>query len=59
MKILLTNDDGIFAPGLASIYKELVKICDVSVVAPADSRLGASHRVHKKHRDIQQRMNTN
>ena len=24
MNILLTNDDGIFAPGLAAIYKELV-----------------------------------
>jgi 5'-nucleotidase len=45
MKILLTNDDGIFAPGLAAIYKELVKIGDVTVVAPADSRSGASHTV--------------
>ena len=45
MKILLTNDDGIFAPGLAAIYKELVKIGDVTVVAPADSRSGASHSV--------------
>ena len=26
MEILLTNDDGIFAPGLAAIYKELVKL---------------------------------
>jgi broad specificity polyphosphatase/5'/3'-nucleotidase SurE len=25
MKILLTNDDGIFAPGLAAIYKEPVE----------------------------------
>jgi len=45
MNILLTNDDGIFAPGLAAIYKELVKIGDVTVVAPADSRSGASHSV--------------
>jgi 5'-nucleotidase len=45
MQILLTNDDGIFAPGLAAIYKELVKIGDVTVVAPADSRSGASHTV--------------
>jgi len=45
MKILLTNDDGIFAPGLAAIYKELVKIGDVTVVAPADSRSGASHSI--------------
>lgn len=45
MHILLTNDDGIFAPGLAAIYKELVKIGDVTVVAPADSRSGVSHTV--------------
>lgn len=45
MQILLTNDDGIFAPGLAAIYKELVKLGDVTVVAPADSRSGASHSV--------------
>ncbi|MDD5064272.1 MAG: 5'/3'-nucleotidase SurE [Phycisphaerae bacterium] len=45
MHILLTNDDGIFAPGLAAIYKELVKIGDVTVVAPADSRSGTSHSV--------------
>jgi 5'-nucleotidase len=45
MQILLTNDDGIFAPGLAALYKELVKIGDVIVAAPADSRSGASHSI--------------
>ena len=45
MQILLTNDDGIFAPGLAAIYKKLVKLGDVTVVAPADSQSGTSHRV--------------
>jgi len=45
MKILLTNDDGIFAPGLAAIYKELVRLGDVTVVAPADSQSGASHSI--------------
>lgn len=45
MKILLTNDDGIFAPGLAAIYRELVKIGEVTVVAPSDSRSGASHSI--------------
>jgi 5'-nucleotidase len=45
MQILLTNDDGIFAPGLAAIYKELVEIGNVTVVAPADSRSGTSHSV--------------
>jgi len=45
MNILLTNDDGIFAPGLAAIYKELIKLGDVTVVAPMDSRSGSSHSV--------------
>ena len=48
MQILLTNDDGIFAPGLAAIYKELVKIGDVMVVAPAVSRSGTGHSVTLK-----------
>jgi 5'-nucleotidase len=45
MKILLTNDDGIFAPGLSAIYKELVKLGDVMVVAPAAGQSGSSHTV--------------
>jgi len=45
MNILLTNDDGIFAPGLAAIYKELVEIGNVTVIAPSDSQSGASHSV--------------
>jgi len=45
MRILLTNDDGIFAPGLAALYKKLVKRGDVTVVAPADSQSGASHSI--------------
>lgn len=49
MQILLTNDDGIFAPGLSAIYKELVKMGDVTVVAPADSRSGASHSITYHH----------
>ncbi len=45
MQILLTNDDGIFAPGLAALYKELVEIGNVTVVAPAASRSGGSHSI--------------
>jgi len=45
VKILLANDDGIFAPGLAAIYKELVKMGDVTVVAPDVSQSGASHSI--------------
>ena len=45
MHILLTNDDGIFAPGLAAIYKELVNIGDVTVVAPSQGWSGTGHSV--------------
>jgi len=49
MKILLANDDGIFAPGLAAIYKQLVTIGDVTVVAPDTSRSGAGHSITYRH----------
>jgi 5'-nucleotidase len=45
MRILLTNDDGIFAPGLAAIYKKLTALGEITVVAPASSRSGASHSI--------------
>ncbi|MCD4831788.1 MAG: 5'/3'-nucleotidase SurE [Anaerohalosphaeraceae bacterium] len=45
MNILLTNDDGIFAPGIAAAYKELVKLGDVTVVAPSDAMSGAGHSI--------------
>jgi 5'-nucleotidase len=45
MHILLTNDDGIFAPGLAALYRQLVHLGNVTVVAPADSQSGTSHSV--------------
>lgn len=40
MRILLTNDDGIFAPGLNAIYEELKRIGTVEVVAPAAEQSG-------------------
>ena len=49
MKILLTNDDGIFAPGLAAIYKQLIKLGDVTVAAPDTSRSGAGHSITYRH----------
>jgi len=38
--ILLTNDDGIDAPGIASLREELTAVGDVTVVAPADNQSG-------------------
>jgi 5'-nucleotidase len=43
MKIVLTNDDGIFAPGLAALYKALIPLGDVTIVAPMGCRSGTSH----------------
>ena len=45
MHILLTNDDGISAPGLMAIYKQLRTIADVTVVAPHEARSGAGHSI--------------
>lgn len=43
MKILVSNDDGVFAPGIATLANELAKIADVVVVAPDRNRSGASN----------------
>lgn len=43
MNIVLTNDDGIFAPGLAALYRALVPLGDVTIVAPMGCRSGTSH----------------
>ncbi len=43
MRILLSNDDGYFAPGIAAMAEALAAIADVTVVAPERDRSGASH----------------
>ena len=43
MKILLSNDDGYFAPGLIILAEHLAKIADITVVAPERNRSGASN----------------
>lgn len=45
MQILLTNDDGIYAPGLAAIERELARLGDVTVVAPAIEQSGVGHSI--------------
>jgi 5'-nucleotidase len=45
MRILLTNDDGIYAPGLRALRHELRQIGDVTVVAPATEQSAAGHSV--------------
>ena len=43
MRILLSNDDGYFAPGLAALYTALAALADVTVVAPERDKSGASN----------------
>jgi 5'-nucleotidase len=45
MKILLTNDDGIYAPGLAALKREAEGIGEVAVVAPESERSAAAHSI--------------
>lgn len=57
MKILLTNDDGIFAPGLWALYEQLSDHNEVEVIAPDRERSAVGHgitlhnplRVHQIH----------
>jgi len=43
MRILISNDDGYFAPGLACLAEHLGKVADIVVVAPERDRSGASN----------------
>jgi len=45
MKILLTNDDGIYSEGIYQAYKELSKIGDVKVVAPLSEQSAVGHAI--------------
>ncbi|GDX59373.1 MAG: 5'-nucleotidase SurE [Nitrosomonadaceae bacterium] len=57
MRILLSNDDGYFAPGLACLAEALSAIAEIIVVAPERDRSGASNsltldrplHLHKAH----------
>ena len=43
MKILVSNDDGYFAPGITLLAEALARLGDVTVVAPERDRSGASN----------------
>ncbi|MBD3349802.1 MAG: 5'/3'-nucleotidase SurE [Candidatus Eisenbacteria bacterium] len=42
-RLLVSNDDGVRAPGIAALASELRKVGDVTVVAPDRERSAASH----------------
>jgi 5'-nucleotidase len=45
LTILLTNDDGIYAPGLAALYRELKRLGEVTVVAPESEQSAVGHSI--------------
>jgi 5'-nucleotidase len=45
VRILLTNDDGVYAPGLRALRPELQKLGDVTVVAPASEQSAVGHSI--------------
>lgn len=44
-RILLSNDDGITAPGLGAVYVELARLGEVTVAAPAENQSGVGHGI--------------
>jgi 5'-nucleotidase len=44
-RILVSNDDGVRAPGLAAVAQILQAIGDVTIVAPAENHSGAGHSI--------------
>ena len=45
MKILLTNDDGIYSEGLCALYETLVLDHEVYIVAPESERSAVGHAI--------------
>ncbi len=45
VSILVTNDDGIFAPGIAQLKKDLAEISEVTVVAPISEKSAVGHAI--------------
>src|SRR5262249_22203546 len=45
VRILLTNDDGVYAPGLRALRTELQKLGEVAVVAPATEQSAVGHSI--------------
>lgn len=49
MKILISNDDGVHAPGLSILAKALSQIAEITIVAPDRDRSGASNSLTLQH----------
>jgi 5'-nucleotidase len=44
-RILVTNDDGVRAPGIAALAAALESVGDVTIVAPAENQSGKGHSI--------------
>lgn len=49
MRILISNDDGVLAPGIRILANELATIAEIDVVAPDRNRSGASNSLTLRH----------
>jgi 5'/3'-nucleotidase len=49
MRILITNDDGIYSPGILSLAEVAAKFADVRIVAPDVERSSAGHSITASH----------
>jgi 5'-nucleotidase len=49
VKILLTNDDGVHAPGLAALAKRVSEVAEIVVVAPDREQSAVSHALTLHH----------
>jgi 5'-nucleotidase len=45
MRILVTNDDGILAPGITALAEALAPLGEIDVVAPESGQSGAAHAI--------------
>ena len=45
LRILVTNDDGYDAPGLAALVDSLLPVADITVVAPYEQQSGTGHGI--------------
>lgn len=45
MRVLLTNDDGIYAEGISALYREMSKIADCIIVAPETEQSAVGHAI--------------
>lgn len=49
MNIMITNDDGVFADGIAKLAEAAKKYGNVTVVAPSNQQSGTSHSINLHH----------